>query len=332
MAGTVAGIELADSGMRLVAALSHERGARRWSARLPEPPSAAAAVEAMHELLARALRESGDPAAQSQEPDVAVGVALAGKVDARRGMVRAVPQAEGWQDFPLADALTRRWGAPAVIQTTTQAAALAEARLGAGQGHADLLYLLLGRSVSAALVLGGHVYPGAHGLAGDLAHWRVGADGPLCSCGQRGHLGPLASAQSIVRAMIGRAVDHPESSAAMQRITGGRAEAMSAAQVAELAADGDPAARAVMDEALDALAAALVNLIAALDPDAIVLGGPLAAASGSVLDPLTERVRRLSGFRTDLPGLPDLPPLLAGELEPAAALMGAVLSAEERRS
>jgi glucokinase len=101
---------------------------------------------------------------------------------------------------------------------------------------------------------------------------------------------------------------------------------MSAAQVAELAASGDPVARGVMDEALDALALALANLIAALDPDAIVLGGPLAAASGSVLDPLAERVRRLAGSR------PDLPPLLAGELEPAAALIGAVLSAQERRS
>jgi glucokinase len=326
MAGTVAGIELADSGTRLVVALSPERGARRWFARLSQPPSATEALAAMHELVARALRESGDPAAARREPDVAIGVALAGTVDMRRGVVRTVALAEGWQDFPLADALAQRWGAPAVVQTTTQAAALAEARLGAGQGHADLLYVLLGRSVSAALVLSGRVYPGAHGMAGDLAHWRVGPDGPLCSCGQRGHLGPIASAQSIVRAMIGRAVDHPESSAAMLAITGGRAEAMAAAQVAELAASGDPVARGVMDEALGALASALANLIAALDPAAIVLGGPLAAASGNVLDPLAERVRRLTGSR------PDLPPLLAGELEPAAALIGAVLSAQERRS
>lgn len=326
MARTVAGIELADSGMRLVVALSPERGARRWSTRLPQPPTAGEAVAAMHELLARALRESGDPAAESHEPDVAVGVALAGKVDPRRGVVRQVPLAEGWHDFPLADALTQRWGAPAVVQSTTQAAALAEARQGAGQGHADVLYLLLGRSVSAALVLGGVVYPGAHGLAGDLAHWHVAADGPLCSCGQRGHLGPIASAQSIVRAMIGRAVDHPESSAAMQAITGGRAEAMTAAQVAELAAGGDPVAREVLDEALGALAGALANLIVALDPDAIVVGGPLALASGDALDPLTAKVRALLEPR------PDLPPLLAGELEPAAALMGAVLSAAERRS
>ena len=326
MARAIAGIELADSGTRLVVALSPERGARRWSERLAQPPSATEAVAKMHELVARALRESGDPAAASREPDVAIGVALAGKVDVRRGVVREVALAEGWQDFPLADALAQRWGAPAVVQTTTQAAALAEARLGAGQGHADLLYVLLGRSVAAAAVLSGRVYAGAHGMAGDLAHWRVAPDGPLCSCGQRGHLGPIASAQSIVRAMIGRAVDHPESNAAMQAITGGRAESMTVAQVAELAARGDPVARVVMDEALGALAGALTNLIVMLDPAVIVLGGPLAAASGDVLDPLAERVQQLAGSR------PDLPPLLAGELEPAAALTGAVLSAQERRS
>jgi glucokinase len=309
-----------------VVALSPERGARRWATRLPHPPTAAEAVAAMHELLARALREAGDPAAASHEPDVAIGVALAGKVDARRGVVRQVALAEGWHGFPLADALAQRWGAPAVIHSTTQAAALAEARQGAGQGHADLLYVLSGRSVSAAFVLDGHLYVGAHGLAGDLAHWQVAADGPLCSCGQRGHLGPIASAQSIVRTMIGRAVDHPESSAAMQAITGGRAEAMTAAQVAELAASGDPVARGVMDEALGALASALANLTLALDPGAIVVGGPLAFASGNALDPLATKMHALLGSR------PDLPPLLAGELEPAAALIGAVLSAQERRS
>ena len=324
MARTVAGIELADSGTRLVVALSPERGARRWSSRLTQPPTATEAVATLNDLVARALDEVGDPSATSHEPDVAIGVALGGKVDARTGLVHEVPLAEGWHDFPLADVLTRRWGAPAVVQTTTQAAALAESREGAGRGHADMLYVLLGRSVSAALIFGGNMYYGAHGQAGDLAHWRVAENGPLCSCGERGHLGPIASAQSIVRTMIGRAVDHPESNAAMQAISGGRAEAMTASQVAELAASGDPVARAVMDEALGALAAALANLVVTLDPDAIVLGGPLAAATGSMLDPLESRIHELAGSRR--------PALLAGELEPAAALIGALLSAQERRS
>ena len=328
MAEGVVGVEIADSGMRLVAALDTERGARRWSTRLPAPPTAREALTHVHALIARALAESGTAAGGAGRPHVAVGVALAGRVDAAHGTVRDVPLASGWQDFPLAAALTERWGGPVAAQTTTQAAALAEARLGAGRGHGDLLYLVLGRSITASFVLRGRVYYGAHGQTGDLAHWRVRADGPRCSCGARGHLEPIASAQSLVRNTIGRAVDRPESNAAMLAISGGRAEAMTAEQVVRLAAEGDPVAGAVVAEALDALAPALANLVAALDPDAIVLGGPLAAAGGAFLDPLSAR---LEAQRRGRP-FASAPSLLAGELEPAAALIGAVLSAELARA
>jgi glucokinase len=322
MADQVVGVELAESGMRLVAAVSPERGARRWSTRLQEPPPATEAVEQIHALISRALDESG----AASRADVAVGVAVGGSVDAARGVVRGVHLAAGWEDFPLAAALSERWGGPAAVLSTTQAAALAEARLGAGRTRGDLLYVLLGRSVTAGFVLEGRVYSGAHGRAGELAHWLVRPDGPRCSCGARGHLGPLASAQSLVRRMIGRAVDHPESNAAMLRISGGRAEAMTAEQVVRLAAMGDAVARAVLDDAIEALAPALANLTVALDPDAIVVGGPLATAGAGFLDPLGEHLKGLCQ------PFGRAPLLLAGELEPAAALVGAVVSARERRA
>ncbi|HEV2238126.1 MAG TPA: ROK family protein [Ktedonobacterales bacterium] len=312
------GVEVADGGMRLVAALEPTRGARRWSARLPEPPGPAEAVAAVNELIARALAES-DLAA---EPPLAVGVALAGWVDGRGGVVRALPLASGWAGFPLAAALAERWGGPVRLHTTTQAAALAEALIGAGREYASICYLALGRTVAAALVAEGAVYEGAHGAAGDVAHWLARADGPRCSCGHRGHLEPIASAQSIVRTMIGRAVDHPASAAAMQAISGGRAEAMTAEQVAALAARGDPVAAGVVGEAIAALAGALANIAALWDPAAIVLGGPLAGAEATFVAPLGELYATLRHpFET--------PPLVAAALEPYAALAGAVLAARQ---
>ena len=322
MSRPVVGIEVTDSGTRMVAALSAERGARRWAIRLPEPPAATEAVAQMHALIARALAESGAVTDATPAASVAIGIALAGDVDPARGTVRSVRLAEGWEDFPLAAALSERWRGAAVVRSITHAATLAEARQGAGRGHTDLLYVLLGRNVSAGFVLDGRLYYGAHGEAGALAHWPVRPDGPRCSCGVRGHLEPVASAQSLVRTMIGRAVDHPESNAAMLRISGGRAESMTAEQVVRLAEAGDPVAQSVVDEALDALALALSSLAAALDLDAIVLGGPL-AASRAFLDPLDARLRALGApsQRSTV--------LLGGELEPAAALIGAVLSAQD---
>lgn len=336
-AAPVVGIEIADGGTRLVATVGATVGARRWYTRLDAPPMPAEAVGHLNALIARALSESGqiasEPATADTSPPapVAVGVALAGQVDPARGVVRSLRPADGWEGFGLAAALTERWGGPVVVRTTTQAAALAEARVGAGRGHTDVLYVALGRSIAAGLVLAGRVYNGARGRAGELAHWSVGpagpdtANGPLCACGARGHLEPIASAQALVRRMIGRAADHPASSAALLAISGGRAEAASAAQVAQLAADGDPIARAVIDEALAALAPALANLIGALDPGVVVIGGPLASARDTFLGPLADRVR------AQRPAEPDQPALVGAGLEPAAALIGAAVGAAEAR-
>jgi glucokinase len=170
----------------------------------------------------------------------------------------------------------------------------------------------------------GQMIRGAHGAAGSLDHWQVREDGPHCRCGGRGHLATLASAQSIVRSMIGRASASDESTAAMLRISGGRAEAMSATQVVELAATGDMAAQSVIEDAVDALASALAALCLTLDPGVIVIGGSLALAQPYYFQMLNERLRA----RT-LAGVS--PPQVApGALEPNAALTGAAILASHQ--
>jgi glucokinase len=185
-----------------------------------------------------------------------------------------------------------------------------------------MLYVLLARSIWSAYVVQGQLVPGAHGIAGRLAHWRVRTDGPRCSCGAYGHLEPLASAQALVRNMIGRAAASDESTAAMLGISGGRAEAMTARAVVRLAEDGDAAAEAVVTDALDALAPALANLVAALDPDAIVLGGPLAEAGEQLFGWLNARVVALCE------SFGHAPSVVPGKLEPYAPLVGARLLVE----
>src|SRR5262249_23058370 len=185
-----------------------------------------------------------------------------------------------------------------------------------------MLYVHGGRDVSSAVVHLGGLIHGAHGAEGMLAHLAVRPEGPRCSCGLHGHLEPLASAQSIVRRMIGRASDSDESAAAMQRITGGRAEALTVAQVVRLAAEGDLAASSIVAEAIDALATGLANAVALLDPTVIVVGGPLVEAGEAFLAALGARVAELCAPFTPAPTL------VWGSLEPGAALLGARLLAE----
>lgn len=309
----VVGIEIADAGTRISALMETRQGTRTATHRNPTPPAPEEAIGQIAGLVQRLTSNAGQPAA-------ALGVAVSGIVDADRGMVYALRYAPGWEEVPLADELAEATGLPVRLDSMTNAAALAEAVRGAGASYRHMLYVMPAQSVTAAYVADERILHGAHGMEGQLAHLLVHDDGPRCSCGAVGHVEPLASAQAIVRNMIGRAAESDASTAAMLRVSGGRAEAMSAAQVVQLAAEGEPAAVAVLTDALDALASALACALALLDPDVVVLGGPLALAESWYFDQLSARLdERRQPFAT--------PPLVAGALEPRAVLLGASLLA-----
>ena len=325
-----AGVTIARSGTLIATAVGEPATARALVARHPAPPSADEAVAAV-EALVRRTAEQAEDAAGAQVVPSAVGVAVEGRVDARLGTVRALPQAPDWSGYPFASQLRTALNVPVRVCSLVDAEALAEATLGAGaaadaetdERASPLLYVALGRFVEAGIIAEGHVLAGAHGMAGMLGHVRVAEDGPRCSCGATGHLGTIASSQAVVRAMIGRASDREESLAAMLRVTGGRAEAITAPQVVALAVEGDPVAASVVGEATDALAQGLATVIALLDPALIVLAGPLADAGDAFLMPLADNLRALLRHQ------PDVPPLVPARLGPRAALAGALLLAAQ---
>lgn len=316
------GIEIGDGGMRMVAALATNGtlSSQRMHRRLEAPPTPDEALAALDDLIGRALADDE----VNHQPLDAIGLALWGDVDPLRGVTLGMPYMSGWENFPLADKLASHWKVPVFLMPAVAACGLAEATIGAARGSRVVFYVHSGRTIASAVIYDGGIVQGGRGRSGKLGHWIVRPDGPRCACGQRGHLDPIASAQSIVRTTIGLASGTDESIAAMLRVSGGRAEAMTIRQVVQLAVEGDPAARQVLEAAWDALAVALANLVTALDPDIIVLGGPPADAGEGFCGPLRERITALLGsWRA--------PPLIApGALEPRAALVGACLLPHNR--
>lgn len=308
------GIEIAQSATRVTLVAASDPSGRRWHARFPAQPAPDELVAELQSLVARVHADLSWPAGAA----LAVGIALWGAVDGERGIVLDERLGTDWPGFPLAARLGVALRAPTRLETATAAAALAERRQGAGQGNRVLLYVHNGRAITCAVVAGGVLARGASGAGGMLGHVRVAPDGPRCACGGRGHLDPVASAQALVRTMIGRAADSDESTAAMLAISGGRAEAMTAAQVVTLAARGDAIAAGIVGEALAALALALANAAAVIGPDRIVIGGPFVEAGEAFFAPLNARFAALvETFQTPAPIVP-------AALEPQAALLGAI--------
>lgn len=297
--GYVVGIEISGSGSRQSVALADLDGNVLYRARRPLEyvPDAETVLKLIDEMLDETLTRE-----RLRDGRVLrAGVAVGGLVDASRGIVRTLHHARGWTDFPLQDYLARRLDTPCIIDNNANAAALGELYFGAANtqevGHRAaervVLYVGLGRGIGGALVVDGRIYHGVSSTAGEIGHLYVKEQGPKCSCGHYGHLEGIASAQAIARAMIGLSVEHPATEEAIRRVTGGRAERITAEQVFRLAADGDRVAQRVTQEVLNSLGIALANIVHMVNPGLIVLGGQVALAGELLIQPLQARLEEL---------------------------------------
>jgi glucokinase len=286
--GYVLGIEVSNAGMRLSAALADLQGqiAHQVRKRLSAPPDGQEAVTLLQEMIADACSSEH----LKGNRVLRCGIAVGAPVDAARGLVRTMYRAEGWDLLPLKDLIEQRCGVPTILDNDANAAALGEASFGAGVGERNLVYIGLGRGIGGGILINGTIYHGAGTMAGEIGHTIVKEDGPLCPCGRRGHLEGIASAQTIVRTMIGASVEYPQTEEAIRRVTGGRAEAMTVEQVFQIAAEGDAVAQRVIGEALHYLSISLANLVNVLDPGMIILGGAVALAGELLFGPLREMV------------------------------------------
>src|SRR6266496_3443352 len=189
--------------------------------------------------------------------------------------------------------------------------------------------LLDGRILRVGVAVGGlvdathgvvrTVYHGVTCTAGEIGHILVKDNGPKCSCGSFGHLEAIASAQAISRNMIGLAVEYPETLEAVYRVTGDRAERITAEQVFLLAAEGDRTAGYLVGEVLKYLGIALANIVHLVNPGMIILGGPVAQAGDLLIAPLQARIQELC-----LPAASQSLHVVQGSLGTEANLVGAV--------
>jgi predicted NBD/HSP70 family sugar kinase len=227
------------------------------------------------ELVAGLVEDGLEALAVPTELVLGVGAAMAAPIDRPAGELHADNLLPGWAGVRPQPALEARFDFPVVLDNDANAGALGERALGAGAGVDDLVYVRLSTGVGAGLVVGGALYTGGAGMAGEIGHATVVEGGPICRCGNRGCLEAVAS---------------PVAVAALLETAGG--EPMSVARMIELVAAGDRGAmRAVADagELVGRAVAATVNL---LNPRVIVLGGELAQAGEVLLDAVVRAVAR----------------------------------------
>ena len=211
-------------------------------------------------------------------PVRAVGIGLPGIVDHATERLRGVPNLPALaalQERDLGAEVAKRVGRPAFIENDANAAGMAEAWRGAGQGAESIVFLTLGTGVGGAVILRERLWTGRSGYAGEMGHVQLDPEGELCGCGVRGCLETVVGNGGWVR----RAERKLQSRASI--LAG---QALEPASIVAAAREGDPVAIEVVDETTRALGQALGGLINILNPERAVIGGGVAAAGPFLLD------------------------------------------------
>lgn len=205
-----------------------------------------------------------------------VGVSLPGLVTDEGLLVHA--PIVGWHDVPVFDLLSSKVHYPLFIGNDVKAAAMAEHMFGDCVDEDDFIYLFSGSGVGGALFLGGEMYGGATGLAGELGHVKVVPQGRPCSCGSYGCLSAYVAGYAMTSEVQHLGIE-------------GVSEF---GDVLKQAAGGNLVVLDVLNRAALMLGAGIANFINIFNPPLVMLGGDLARAE-AYLRPATEQeARRLA--------------------------------------
>jgi len=228
--------------------------------RQPTGFGAAVVLQTAVDAVTRLSQDTGT----AVEDFTSIGVGIPGAVDVATGRVTHAVNL-GLADLELGAQLRERLGRAVRVENDVNAAALGAFHLeGLGSGN-SMAYLNLGTGLAAGLVLGGELWRGVSGVAGELGHIPVNPSGPVCPCGQRGCLELYASGSAVARQWPSE-------------------EALPVRALFTAAASGDPAATAVRDRLLQGVAEATRILVLTVDVDDVVIGGGISRLGAELLD------------------------------------------------
>jgi predicted NBD/HSP70 family sugar kinase len=215
------------------------------------------------EALAARLRETMADADGTRL--LGIGLGVPGTVDAQHGVVDSPILA--WHSVALGQTLHEQLGLPVLIDNDVNTLAVTERLYGRGRDAEHFVTVTIGVGVGLGIVVGGDLYRGARGGAGEFGHIPIIENGPLCECGMHGCLESLVSDPALVRQAIEVGLIEP-----------GLRPQDAVDRLRRLADGGDPTACRIYAEAGAVLGRAVAGLVNVLSPQVVIVSGEGARA------------------------------------------------------
>ena len=253
----------------------------------------------------------------------AVGVSCGGPLDSKRGLVLSPPNLPGWDEIPLPQMITDKYGVPACIQNDANACALVEWQLGAGRGTQNMIFLTMGTGMGAGVIAEGRLLCGATDMVGEVGHIRLTEDGPV-GYGKAGSFEGYTSgggigrqAQALTRVLLSAGKTPAWVKDGLQP------EDLSAKVMADYARAGDADALAFFDHIGDMLGRGLAILTDVLNPEKIVIGSIFVRCE-DLLRPAMEKAMQREALSHALRGVEVVPANTGEMLGDLASIMVAL--------
>jgi glucokinase len=298
------GIEIGGTKLQIVASDDDLRISHRLRAAIKKEDGATGILKQMETLL--------DDLTRSVNP-TAIGVGFGGPVDRVSGRILTSHQVNGWSGFELAGKLKQRYGVPVVLDNDANAAALAEALIGAGKNKERVFYITLGSGIGGGMVIDQKIYYGALPGEVEVGHLRLDRQGTTLEASCSGWAIDKKIREAIQRQPSGRLYELAWDGA------GGEAR-----HLAQALAHGDATARNILHETAATLGFALSHVVHLFHPDIMVVGGGLSLMGPMLTDAIAIELGQhlLKAF---LPG----PPVVVAQCGEDVVPLGAVALARE---
>jgi len=224
-----------------------------------------------------------------KEQLVRIGISCGGPLDSKKGIIYSPPNLPGWDNVPVVEIFSKKYGVPATIQNDANACALAEWLMGAGKGTRNMIFLTFGTGMGSGLVLNGQLYTGSNDLGGEVGHIRLAKDGPV-GFGKAGSFEGFCSGGGIAQLAKTIVAEKFEKGVNVDFCSNlGKLKELTAKTVAEAANEGDPVAKEIIQISAEYLGRGLSVLIDIINPECIVIGS-IYARNESLFKPHVERI------------------------------------------
>lgn len=270
----------------------------------------------MMEQVENLIQEAMDFGKTMNLRPLGIGVGVPGLVDIAQGKLVYAPNMK-WVDAPIRLILMQRFNVPVFVDNEANFGALGEFYYGIAKNVKDFIYLKTSMGLGAGIMIGGKLFRGVSGFAGEVGHITIYSDGERCGCGRRGCWETYISPPSVLRRVCSSLRAHPESK--IFEIVEGDLEKITMDTLVEASRQADPLAIEVIKEVGINLAVGIANLVNVFNPALVVLGGTLSPFGPWVIPIIQEYLQEnlLLPLRGNTP-------VVSSNQEENACLLGAI--------